>query len=327
MKKQDEIKQYLIENPGESYRSVAKLFKTSHSFVGRIDKALRAKLIDVKPDATPGDLKEYWDKYKDLAKQSEKLDRKQTTAHIELKDDQPIGIAFSGDWHLGAHGLDVEQFEADMHLLSETRGLYVVGLGDYKDNQNAFRHPTGCQEQDFPSNVQDAMVKYWVEYILPLVLVRGCHDDWDKQLSSRDFIEFLCQDLKPKPFNLWHGGTINIKVGTQNYLIRARHKIPNESNLNTENAFRRWYDRNGKADILAAAHKHDPFVKTMYRQGDWVTYIRSGSYKRYDEFGQKLAGYEGKHACPVTVLFPDEHRVVAFQQLRDGIAFLKGVRK
>ncbi len=326
MTKREEITEYLQQNPGESYRAIAKLFNTSHAQVGRIDRAMKAEYTDVKKDPSENDIWEYWNTMKTLARNAEKMDRKQTLANIHLKDDKPIGIALTADWHLGAKGLDIEGFESDMSLLEETRGLFCIGLGDYKDNQNALVHPTGVQEQDFPSNIQDMLVKAWMERIAPLVVVRGCHDDWDKQLSSRDFVEYICQDINPKPYNLWHGGRVNITVGDETYTMLARHKIPNESNLNTENAFRRWYDRVGKVDTLCAAHKHDPFVKVMHRQGNIVTYIRSGSYKKYDEYGQKLAGYEGTRACPVVVLFPNEHRVVPFEQLRDGVAFLKGVR-
>jgi hypothetical protein len=323
--KKDDILQYLQQNPSEGYRSIARLFNTSHSYVIRIDRELKAEFKDIK---TPqeNDIWEYWEALKELADKAEKLDRKQTLANIHLKDDKPVGIAFTADWHLGAKGLDIENFEKDMNLLEETRGLYCIGLGDYKDNQNALVHPTGVQEQDFPSDMQDKVVKAWMERIVPLAVVRGCHDDWDKQISGKDFVDYICSDIEPRPYNLWHGGSINISLGTENYSMRVRHRIPNESNLNTENAFRRWYDRNGRADVLAAAHKHDPLVKDMYRQGHKVTYVRAGTYKKYDEFGQKLAGYVGTRACPVVILFPNEHRVVSFEELQDAIIFLRGVR-
>jgi len=326
MLKKEEIAEYLKAHPNESYRSVARLFETSHSFVIRISKSIKSVYENIAPKPKDQDVQSFYEWLKERSEREQQLDRKQTVANITLKESQPIGIAFTGDWHIGAKGIDYDSFEQDIELIENTEGLYSVGLGDYKDNQMPTVHPSGVFDEACSTELQDMLAAHFLARIAPMAIVRGCHEHWDWTISGKDIIGNYCDKLDPMPFNLWHGGTINISLGEQRYKIKARHKIPNESNLNTENAFRRWYDREGKADILAAAHKHDPFIKVMHRQNSQVAYIRCGSYKKYDEFGQRLAGYEGTKAIPVAVLFPNEHRFVVFEQLRDGIAFLKGVR-
>ena len=39
------------------------------------------------------------------------LESKQNKADIHLDDDKPVGIAFWGDWHIGAKGADYERFD------------------------------------------------------------------------------------------------------------------------------------------------------------------------------------------------------------------------
>ena len=117
-----------------------------------------------------------------------------------------------------------------------------------------------------------------------------------------------------------------MKLGEQTYTIHARHKTQGESGLNSTNAQRRLLDMHGIVDVVAIAHKHYPDMQAVTRHGQPVTYLRSGCYKPYDEYGQKLAGYRGQQSVPVTILFPDEHKVLPFRELRDGVKFLKALR-
>jgi hypothetical protein len=79
--------------------------------------------------------------------------------------------------------------------------------------------------------------------------------------------------------------------------------------------------------VLALAHKHFPDMQMLDRQGQKVIYIRSGSYKVLDDFGQQIAGYVGKIGVPITVIYPDRHHLVPFSELEDGIRFLKAERE
>lgn len=161
-------------------------------------------------------------------------------------------------------------------------------------------------------------------YLVNGVCAHNCHDDFSHQSDDRDFIQSMC-DLTGS-INLWHGGKLTLKLGEQTYTIHARHKTQGESGLNSTNAQRRLLDLHGFCDVIAIAHKHYPDMQSVTRHGLPVTYLRSGCYKPYDEYGQKLAGYKGQQAVPVTILFPDEHKVVPFRELRDGVKFLKALR-
>ena len=57
-----------------------------------------------------------------------------------------------------------------------------------------------------------------------------------------------------------------------------------------------------------------------------VVFVRSGTYKIIDEFGQKLNGYKGTYGLPVIVLYPKEKRFVPFIDFTTGIKFLMNER-
>lgn len=277
---------------------------------------------------TPEDLEAYYEQLKKTNAAMMALERKQTEASIEIAEDKPIGLAFWGDWHEGGKGVDYDQLDEDTELLCNTDGLYVIGMGDYKENANALIHPSSVQEVIAPSEMQDRLVERRVRMVAEdgrwLALVRGCHDDWDKRLSGKDFIQHLADVAEA--VNLWHGGVINLQLGRAEYRIGVRHKFHRESVLNTTNAQRAFIDEKGLHDIVAVAHKHYAELQHTIRAGEDTVYLRSGAYKSYDEFGQKLAGYEGVRGVPVVILWPDSKVMLPVKDLRQAVAMLEQMR-
>lgn len=181
------------------------------------------------------------------------------------------------------------------------------------------------EQYDYIGKTYDLNVSEDHTYLVDNLVVHNCHDDWDKKLGDRDFISELCRVTDS--VNLWHGGMLNINIGKQTYNIFARHKYKNESGLNTTNAQRNMLNDVGPCDVAALGHKHFPDLQMLDRMNKKVVYLRSGSYKKYDEFGQKLAGYSGKTSVPCVILYPDTHKVLPFQELEDAIIHLNAIRK
>ncbi len=320
---------------GQIYEIIHKEFdpnipnETIRSAIRR-DPRYKQKIIyeDRKPIPTSNDIMQYYEALKNLEIAIDRLDTKQVKTTITLDDDKPVGIAFWGDWHIGARGVAYDQFDKDKELILDTDGLYCIGTGDYKDNQNALVHASGVTEQTATPGMQDLLVSEFFKELSGKMLaaVRGCHDDWDKRISDKDFLATMCDKEHADCVNLWHGGGVNIKLGGITYKIRVRHKYKGESDLNTTNAQRRLLDAFGPSDVIALAHKHYPDLQMPQKMKQKVIFLRSGSYKVYDEYGQKLAGYQAEFGVPVVVIFPEEKRLVPFRELRDGITFLKAVR-
>lgn len=283
---------------------------------------------DKKDAPTIKDIEEHYSLVKSMSSNLDKLENKQTKASLRIKDSGPVGIVFTGDWHIGARGVQYDLLDRDLDLIRDTEGCYAIGMGDYKDNQNSYVHPNGVVEEVNTPSKQDLLVKYLMTRVGKdkwIALVRGCHDDWDKKLSDQDFIQDLSEELNC--INLWHGGRLSIDIGLETYTIIARHKYKFESSLNTTNPHRNLVNNFGYYDIVALAHRHYPDLQVTQRMGKELIYLRSGTYKYYDEFGQKIGGYEGTYGTPMVILFPDCHKKLVVPDLELGVKVLKDLRK
>lgn len=288
-------------------------------------KTQRIDFVD-KRSYTEEDVERYYEAVKHLQKQQEALNTKQVTATIKLNETKPIGIAFWGDWHEGNIGTDYDFLDEDTKIIAETDGLYWGGMGDYKDNYITDAPKGGQFGQLIQPGMQDIAVEHRMKKVAHnnLWLIRGCHDDWDKRNGDRDFIESLCKITGG--VNLWHGGTIYIELGKQKYCIKARHKFKFESGLNVENSMRRMFDMQGEYDAAVSAHLHFGFYMDRPLGGAHRILAKSGGYKKWDEHGQKLAGYMAENNIPTVILFPYEKRMLVMY-LRDAVFTLNALRK
>ncbi len=89
---------------------------------------------------------------------------------------------------------------------------------------------------------------------------------------------------------------------------------------------RRLMETKGPCDVAAEAHYHEPFVMQRPIMGKNRILIRSGTFKVWDDFGQKIAGYKGIPGIPLVIFFPDRHKMIPFFDLEDGIKYLKLLR-
>jgi len=261
-----------------------------------------------------------------LQEKINKVDTKQVKATIELKDDKPVAIAHWGDIHVGGIGVDYKLFEEDFRKIRDTEGLYFFGTGDYKDNFHRGGPPAGMFEQVLQPGMQDKAVATYMEELeeKALALVRGCHDHWDKTSTDRDFVEHLCH--LTGAVNLWHGGEVLIRLGDQEYHWRLRHKYKYQSSLNLENAMRRIMEIQGPCDVAGEAHLHDGYIHQRHLMGEYRVLLRSGTYKVWDEHGQRIAGYEGKVSVPTTIIRPGRKAMTVELFLDDAIETLEGLR-
>jgi hypothetical protein len=253
------------------------------------------------------------------------LSTKQTKLSLDIKDNKPIAIGFWGDWHLGAKGTDYLQWRKDIDIISHLDGFYYIGMGDYC-NLALDSHKGESFDELLTPSQQIQLANYGFEKTKKqaLGLTRGCHPDRLQQNTDTDIIEEFSKVADCA--NLYHGAEITLNVGDIQYTLRVRHKASGESPINTTAAQRKQIETFGEADIVALAHLHYPDVEQRILMGNEVALVRSGTYKIFDEFGQKLNGYKGTYGIPMVILYPTEKRIVAFKDFDMGIKFLMNER-
>lgn len=250
---------------------------------------------------------------------------KQTEATITIEDTRAIGICKIGDKHVGGWGVDHYRLIQDTDTIAKTDGLYAFGMGDYGDRYTG-SIPGTPHEQILNPDTQQKIILHLMTKMKAkmLVLLAGCHENFVLRDSNTD-LTAECAKAADAVY-LWHGGEVYINLGLQQYHYRLRHKYKGDGGVNLTNAHRILMADKGPCDIQVIAHRHFGDLHTPPQMGGQVFWFRSGTYKYLDEHGQKLAGYEGMYAVPVSVIYPDQHKIVPFLDFHTGIDYLTFVR-
>lgn len=233
-------------------------------------------------------------------------------------DGLPIGIAFTGDWHIGASGVLYDRLEADLKTIGATEGLYPLGMGDYCEGvtltvkaasalfSGAFNQP----------ELQDWLVReyaifcdgQWVAW------VAGNHDEMLARVTGMTRSDKTARYLGA-PYFCQGGGTVFTHVGGQRYVVAVTHNAKGNSRLNTSNAQRRTYDEWPQwenCDVICCGHLHYNDLHIQSRKGSRCVYLRSGTAKVRDGYAADH-GFKPEYGIPVAIFYPDEHRVLAFR--------------
>jgi len=259
--------------------------------------------------------------------EKQRFDDRQTEVTLEIDDDKPIGIVFTGDWHVGGLYTAHKEMVRDFTTMRDTDGLYNITMGDYSDNYNSNSHKGGMFEQLENPEVQKDLVEYFfTEYLGPknLAVIKGNHDNWEYKETSEDFVKYIARKIE-SPY-LWYGGKIYLKLGNQTYEIVARHSYVGNSALNTTNSQRRLFDET-QGDVIALGHLHYNESHAKTKAGKDTVWIRSGTYKITDDYTQWAVGAKGDIRQPMVILFPDKKKIIDFRDMYDGIPYLNMLRE
>ena len=275
----------------------------------------------------------------EVASLAERLlqERGEYKASFNLSEEtRPIGLAFTGDWHVGGIGVDYRRLYSDVQALASfPSGLYIFGMGDYGDNYKASagRASAGLYDAVLPNpddqqRVWEALLSKLGPKLLGLTL--GCHLDWDFYRSGHDPLAGVCEKLNVSNFG--HGAAVSVTVGTQKYSGLIRHRLPGESALSTTNPQRRAtneYPTSDPFDFIALGHRHFNDLQVRSVSGQQRVWLRSGSYKVWDRYAQSLGGYVGEPGVPVLILYPQTRKMLAFWggHLTEALEYLRRLRE
>jgi len=323
----EELKRLMREEPQQTYDFYARKLEmkfgrpyTVESIRKKI-KRMNVTYIDRK-NAEEKDVGELLEILIRAQKKLQDFDDRQTEVTITIDDDRPIGIVFSGDWHIGGLYTDHEMMLEDFRTFRDTDGLYVVGMGDYVDNYITRSHAGGMFEQIINPDRQRDICEHLIDEYLSgrlLVLLKGNHDNWEIKETGEDFVKHLARKAGV-PY-LWYGGEIRLNLSGAEYKIHAHHSYRYNSSLNTTNSQRNLFSST-HADIIALGHIHTNEIHAKSAGNMDTVWMRTGSYKITDDYSQWIGGLRSDARSPMAVLFPGQKKIVPFRDYRDGIEYL-----
>ena len=93
----------------------------------------------------------------------ERLSDSQRVAEARIDTDRPIAVMCSGDWHLGDMATDHIGWQADMEFLLGEPNLYMIEVGDDRQNVRTFKTLAAVLGQVLSPALQGQLMKSLVD--------------------------------------------------------------------------------------------------------------------------------------------------------------------
>lgn len=262
----------------------------------------------------------------------------QEDATVFIETDSPVGIVYTGDWHLGDSAVDYQSWREDIRHIMDNPMLKMAVMGDANQNMRSFKVLSGVLNQVLSPTQQGQFMRNLTDELTEkgkiLAWMGGNHDtDFDERIFGEALHKYLFGKMKAPIFA--NRGILTIKVGTpdnyQTYTNLMFHKSRFRSFMRpTHGAYREW-QMSFPAEIVAGAHDHVPGLEQFWGY-DWpnrlgesygghVVLVKIGTYQK-SEFGFRFFHNGGYPIMPTVVLHPDEHKKVAFTNMNDAEKYL-----
>lgn len=258
-----------------------------------------------------------------------KIEEDKSDKEIELNidtDSEWIGIVMFSDLHIGALDVDYEKMKKDFKIVANNPDLYAFVLGDIIDN-----FTTAMGKGNEGSTLVSPLVQWRVARELLdslgdslLVIVGGDHDLWTRSLVGIDGLHELSKGLNC--IYLRWGGMIHLKFNNVIYDITIRHRYRTNSRINPTKSVKDMLKEFADFDIGVIAHGHVPAIEYGYLRNKRRNYIRTGSYKKSDDFLDKIA-LKGFTDMPVVIVNTRKKISFVLPDVYIADTFLKNVDK
>ena len=238
-----------------------------------------------------------------------------------------VCLVNSADWHLGGQGVDYPALRADLELIADTPGMYVVTLGDLVDNFILAKMASIRYGTTTPIPAEWAVVRMLLEIVSDkmLISVGGNHDKWTKALAGIDYFADVVRSVTDKALYDPDEVYARLTIGSwDGILLKARHKWRGNSELNISHGPEKAARFDKPFHIGMAAHTHVSGVVRQFRTIDPETQrpdtgiiLQAGSYKRYDDYAKALGLPEANTSTSVAVIIDSRTRsLIGFDNLR-----------
>ena len=286
----------------------------------------KKEVIEVEFDDEEVDFEVLWGQVKQMQKALSHIRRDKREVTFTFTNDEPIGIAFMGDVHLGDLGTDYQQIEEDIKLISETENLFLICGGDYTNN--FIKKGKNYNEFEVVQpRVQWKLTEYFFSKLQDSIIAvcTGNHDNWTEELTQFDALYSIVKSLNLVYTK--HGATLDVNLPGQTYKIMFKHNTSARGGLNPTAAVKQMVRQDGNADIAALFDTHVGAVEGFIHEGEWRVAVRTGSYKTDDHWGAAMGFPDDvKASVPVVVLHPQKRFMLYTHNLQEGAEILNYAR-
>jgi len=255
-------------------------------------------------------------------------------AEINIATNDPVVLVFTGDWHLGAGRTNYEAWLEDITMLMQTDGVYMIDVGDDRENIRRFKTLSAVFAQVLTPSEQAVLIRGIVNELTErgklLAKVGGNHDiEFDERAGFAELTQaYVYEKMKAPLFQ--NRGLVHLTVGDALYKILVFHKSRFRSFLTpTHGARRELMLAYPGADIVAGGHDHQPGIEVfwynMMADNLPTLLLKVGTYSD-GIYGRRYFHNGGFPVNPSVVLYPQERKMLPFADPRDAIAYVRVVK-
>lgn len=231
---------------------------------------------------------------------------------IKVKMPGPIGLMWLGDPHIDDNGCDWPTLRHHLSIIQSSDAIKGCSLGDA---QNAW--VGGLQRlwahQDTSSGTAQKLVRWLVDQMDPLILIRGNHDAW---LGEGDPLLY-CTDRAA--VENWRADIALHFANGRECRIVAAHDLPGHSMWNELHGQLRAAKMGVRADLYISGHRHTwglTHLELPDRDEHPVCWLaRARGFKFHDSHAQRLGFPEQNHGQSILqIIDPEAERETGFVQ-------------
>jgi len=244
-------------------------------------------------------------------------------AKINLDVEQPIILTFSGCWHVGSRGTDYKLLREYIELILDTDNVYLCLLGDEIENFFKFYTQEANEQQIVPPGIQRKLFTKIINELREKNKL--LFSVWSNHVGQREekLLGYSPTEELFRGVTFFDGkGTLDLTVGEELYKLFVVHKTRTTSvdnpclGMKTELKRYSMYDR---YDIVASAHLHYPYLSVEYMPEKTI-FLKAGTFKTDDLYARRN-WREGIVGAPAIILYPNEHKTIAFENLKSAIEY------
>lgn len=267
----------------------------------------------------------------------QRLSQTQQVATIEIKTSKPIGIIYTGDWHLGDAYTDHETWRRDIETIVNHPRLHMIDLGDDYQNVRAFKNLSVVLNQVLSPKLQAKLMKSLIDELTDsdtlVAKIGGNHDEeFDERIFGERLQDYFLTQMKAPQFS--NRGLVKLQIGDEVYTNLLFHKSRFRSFLRAVHGAYREYQLSFPADVVCGGHDHQPGFEMFHHYtlardigmqfGGESFLMKIGTYQA-SPFGFKYFHNGGFPYNIGVVYWPFENKKLMLPSIEDTIRYLDSV--
>lgn len=307
-----------------------------------LDAAVRAIAGEVSRDDRPQESEaEFLDRV--LGRTRREVQKAHTGSLIKrtLRTREPVGVAFTGDWHLSSTGpCAVDTLVEWAEVVRETPNLLVAQLGDLLD-MPIIHDPKRAGDVEDDVRLADIVLSWFRDRLA--VIVSGNHDDRTIRKAGFDLLRRLAND-HDVPYRMSEALLLlefrdpDTDELTARWLCALRHTFYRNSQLNPLHAPARWFEANAAnwpevepgyvilPSVVILGHIHTASAGTRRFRGRPVHMGIVGPVQESSGYAH-FKGFPASAPTAPVVIFPatQDREPVLHESLHEGARALRSL--